>query len=85
MPKVTDIDYNTVAPYYGVCDIIHVFQCEEPLNNSVVLVSDDDYNDKKEKISDMEGDFDPHSYETMWQGEMKILSEKPDELIRSDR
>ena len=51
----------------------------------MVLVSDDDYNDKKEKISDMEGDFDPHSYETMWQGEMKILSEKPDELIRSDR
>ena len=85
MPKVTDIDYNTVAPYYGVCDIIHVFQCEEPLNNSVVLVSTDDYNEKKEKISDLEGKFDLHSKDTMWQGAMEVLSEKPDELIGGER
>ena len=51
----------------------------------MVLVSTDDYNEKKEKISDLEGKFDLHSKDTMWQGAMEVLSEKPDELIGGER
>ena len=64
------------------------------LNNSVILVSSDDYNEQKEQILDLERridtlkvshEFDLHSKDTMWQGAMKDLSEKSDELIGGER
>ena len=51
----------------------------------MVLVSTDDYNEKKEIISDLGGKFDHHSKDTMWQGALKVLSEKLDELIGGER
>ena len=54
--------------------ILH--QQEDPLNNSVVLVSNDYYNEKKDNISDLEGKFYLHSKDSMWNGVMQVLPEK---------
>ena len=52
---------------------MHVFLREYSLNNSVVLVSSDDYNWKREQISYVKRWVYPNFKYTLWQGAMKVL------------
>ena len=51
----------------------------------MVLISADDYNDKKGEISDMEVKFYLHSKDTIWKGAMKVLSERTYKIIGAYR
>ena len=54
--------------------MFHVFQHTKPLHNSAVLVSTDDYNQQREKMSDLKGKLDLHYKGNMWKGATEVLS-----------
>ncbi len=69
-----------------------IFDSEE--HDEIVLISADEFEDSKrrvsqlnEKIQSLKGDheFAIHSKDKLWQGEMKELSEKTNELIKAER
>ena len=69
-----------------------IFDREE--HDEIVLISADEFEDGKrrvselnEKIQSLKGDheFAIHSKDKLWQGEMKELSEKTNELIKAER
>ena len=65
-----------------MCDIIQVFQHQDPLKNIVDLFFTDK---KKEATLYLEDKFELNYKDTIWKGAIKVLSEKSDELIGVQR